>query len=385
MSYSSIVSYFNQQFGHLPPVVVQSPGRVNFIGEHTDYNEGFVLPAAINKYIYVAVSKRADEKIVLHSVAYNEGHEVEWADIAPVKGWATYILGVANQIKVRGYLVGGFNLVIDGNVPIGSGLSSSAAMECATAFALNNLFLLGISKLEMVQIAQKAEQTYAGVMCGIMDMFASMFGKKDHVIKLDCRSLQYEYEPMMLEGYEIVLFNSNVEHSLASTEYNTRRKQCEQGVEWIKPYRPEIKTLRDVTMQMLELYVEPKDKTIFRRCKYFVQEIDRLTRGCVDLEHKDLAAFGRKMFATHRGLSNDYEVSCKELDFLVEAVQNNTDVIGARMMGGGFGGCTINLVKEAGVPALIDRTERLYAEKMHKNVTSYVVNIGDGTSEVNAD
>ena len=240
------------------PLIVRSPGRVNIIGEHTDYNEGFVLPAAIDKAIYVAVSKRSDERIHLYSIDYHQSFEVELQDIQPTKNWATYILGVVHQLVERGHEVGGFNLAIDGDVPIGAGLSSSAAVECAVVYALNELFALGISRMEMVLIAQKAEHTFAGVMCGIMDQFASMFGKKDHVIKLDCRSLAYEYRPLKLDGYKLVLFNTNVKHSLSSSAYNERRQQCEQGVAWVREQHPHVNSLRDVKMEMLRENVLPK-------------------------------------------------------------------------------------------------------------------------------
>src|SRR4051812_4735611 len=247
------------------PIIVRSPGRVNIIGEHLDYNEGYVLPAAIHVAIYVGISKRNDNEIHLHSVDYNQNFTVALDEIQPTDTWSTYILGVVDQLIKRGHKLTGFNLVLDGDVPVGAGLSSSAAVECATAFALNELFSLGLEKLEMVKIAQKAEHNFAGVMVGIMDMFASMFGQKDNVIKLDCRSLEFEYKPFKLEGYKVVLFNTNVKHSLASSEYNTRRKQCEQGVAWVKEHHPEVKALRDVSMEMLNDYVLPKDEIIYKR------------------------------------------------------------------------------------------------------------------------
>ena len=219
-----------QSLFNAEPLLVRSPGRVNIIGEHTDYNEGFVLPAAIDKAIYIAVAKRNDNIISLYAQDYQQSHEVTTSSVAPSdKHWPNYILGVVDQLQKMGHTIGGFNLVIDGNVPLGAGLSSSAAVECATAFALNELFSLGMEKLAMVKAGQKAEHTFAGVLSGIMDQFASMFGKKDHVINLDCRSLEYEYVPLRLHDYKILLLNTNVKHSLSSSEYNTRRKQCEQG------------------------------------------------------------------------------------------------------------------------------------------------------------
>jgi galactokinase len=365
------------------PLLVRSPGRVNIIGEHTDYNEGFVLPAAIDKAIYIAVSKRTDNIISLYAQDYQQSHKVTTSSIAPSdKHWPNYILGVVDQIQKRGHKIGGFNLVIDGDVPLGAGLSSSAAVECATAFALNELFGLQMDKMEMVKAGQKAEHTFAGVMSGIMDQFASMFGKKDHAINLDCRSLEYEYVPLRLNGYKILLLNTNVKHSLSSSEYNTRRKQCEQGVAWIKEHHPGVNSLRDVTMQMLQQYVQPKDELIYKRCKYVVEENIRLLEGCEDLKKGNLEALGKKMFRTHEGLSKEYEVSCKELDYLVDHVKNNQAVVGARMMGGGFGGCTINLVKEDAIDDLVTLVSKDYQKAMNLELSAYVAVIEDGSSIV---
>jgi galactokinase len=366
---------FNEQ-----PTIVRSPGRVNIIGEHTDYNNGFVLPAAIDKAIYVAISPRNDDTIQLYSGEFDESFETSLKKLSPTdKGWPNYILGVADQLKKRGYTLKGFNLAIDGDVPIGSGLSSSAAVEAATVFSLNEILGLGITKMEMALIAQAAEHAFAGVKVGIMDMFASLFGKKDHVIKLDCQSLDYEYVPLKLEGYKIVLLNTNVKHSLASSEYNTRRHQCEQGVAWVKEHNPQVKSLRDVTMEMLQKYVQPKDPLIYQRCKYVVEEKERLLTGCEDLRRGDLKSLGEKMFETHDGLSTEYEVSCKELDFLVDAVRNNPDVVGARMMGGGFGGCTINIVKEEAIDSLVKTIGGQYQKNMNKELTAYIAQIEEGT------
>ena len=375
----SIERKYRELYGE-KPILVRSPGRVNIIGEHTDYNAGFVLPASIDKAIYVAVGKRTDEEIHLFSVDYNESYLVLLSEMKPTKTWATYILGVADQLVQRGCHVGGFNLVIDGDVPIGAGLSSSAAVECATVFALNELFSLGIDKMEMVKIAQKAEHVYAGVMCGIMDQFASMFGKKDQLIKLDCRSLEYEYKPLVLDGYKLVLFNTNVKHSLASSEYNTRRLQCEQGVGWVKEHHPQVNSLRDVSIDMLNNHVLPKDALIYQRCKFVVEEIQRLLDACLHLENGEVVALGKKMFETHEGLSKDYEVSCKELDYLVDAVKDNPSVLGARMMGGGFGGCTINIIKEEAIDEIKTNLEKAYKNDMKLDLTTIIVTIGEGTA-----
>ncbi len=378
-----VTDTFRNVFGCNQTLVVRSPGRVNIIGEHTDYNEGFVLPAAIDKAIYVAIAKRTDDIVHLHAVDFKESIEVKIADIKPTSTWATYVLGVVDQLIKRGHKITGFNLVLDGDVPLGAGLSSSAAVECATVFALNELFDLKIDRMEMVRIAQKAEQTFSGVMCGIMDMFASMFGKKGQVIKLDCRSLEYEYKPFQLDGYKIVLLNTNVKHALSSSAYNERRQQCEQGVAWIKAHHPQVNSLRDVTIEMLQQHVAPKDAVVFMRCKYVVEEIQRLLTACDDLEKGDINSLGKKMFATHEGLSKMYEVSCKELDWLVDTVKDNKDVIGSRMMGGGFGGCTINLIKNDAIDELVEKLSIGYKKNMQLELSAYVATIENGTEVIN--
>lgn len=376
---ASIDKIFREKFQQ-EPLLVRSPGRVNIIGEHTDYNEGFVLPGAIDKAIYVAVGKRQDESIHLYAVDFDESYEVAISALKPTDTWATYILGVASQMLQRGHAVHGFNLVIDGDVPLGAGLSSSAAVECATVFALNELFQLGIDKLEMVKIAQQAEHSYAGVMCGIMDQFASMFGKEGSVIKLDCRSLQYEYIPLQLGGYKLVLFNTNVKHALASSEYNVRRLQCEQGVAWVKEKYAEVNSLRDASIQMLEECVRERDPVVYRRCRFVIEEIQRLCDACDALESGDLNTLGRKMYEAHDGLSKEYEVSCKELDYLVDAVRSEPAVLGARMMGGGFGGCTINIVREEEIERLAMKLQHAYKQDMQLDLTFHVVVIGEGTA-----
>lgn len=378
-SKKALVSRFNDIFG-AEPIVTRSPGRVNIIGEHTDYNQGFVLPAAIDKAIYVAVSKREDDEIHLYANEFDETLQFHLHELKPTEEkWPDYVLGVVDQLQKRNYRIVGFNLLLGGEVPIGAGLSSSAAVECATVFALNELFDLKLTKLEMVHIAQKAEHNFAGVMCGIMDQFASMFGQKDHAIKLDCRSLQYEYVPINLQGIKIVLLNTNIKHSLSSSAYNTRRGQCEQGVAWVQEHLPEINSLRDINMKMLDDFVASKDQVIYRRCRYVVEENKRLLEACQDLKKGNINALGKKMFETHEGLSKQYEVSCKELDFLVEAVKENTFVLGARMMGGGFGGCTINLVREENIEHLIDSLSKLYSEAMQLDLSAYVAKIESGT------
>ncbi|MDB5208808.1 MAG: galactokinase [Flavisolibacter sp.] len=379
---NNIRQNFRQRFA-TEPLIARSPGRVNIIGEHTDYNNGFVLPAAVDKSIYVGISKRDDDKIVLYSEEFGEEHQSTVSTVEPSgKHWPNYVLGVVDQLNKRGYAISGFNLNVDGDVPVGAGLSSSAAVECAVAFALNELFSLNIPKIEIPEIGQKTEHTFAGAMVGIMDPFASVFGKKDHVIKLDCQSLDYEYVPLEIEGYKIVLLNTNVKHSLASSEYNTRRKECEAGVAMIVKAGIDVKSLRDVTIEMLRKYVEPADALIYKRCKYVVEENERLLSACEHLKNGNIEGLGKKMYGSHDGLSKEYEVSCPELDFLVDAVRGNPGVLGARMMGGGFGGCTINIVKEEAIDELVENLSKTYKQAMAKELTAYVAQTADGSSIV---
>jgi len=377
---SRIIEKFKETF-NTDPVVIRSPGRVNLIGEHTDYNNGFVMPAAINKAIYMAVSRRDDNLIHIVSLDLDLSYLGDTEKVIPSSlHWPDYILGVIQQIQAKGYPVGGFNCVFGGDIPLGAGMSSSAALECATAFSLNELFGLKMDPLTMVKLAQKAENEFVGVQCGIMDQFASMFGRKNHVIQLDCQSLEYKYAPFNTDGIRIVLLDTNVKHSLASSEYNTRRQQCEAGVALIQAYHPQVRSLRDATLEMLDKYVAPADELVYRRCQYVVEENLRLLAASEDLNNGNIEAFGQKMFATHDGLSRKYEVSCPEADFLVEQVKGRPGVIGARMMGGGFGGCTINLVREEAIDALIEDLTPVYARAMNKELKVYIGQIENGTS-----
>jgi galactokinase len=363
------------------PLVVKSPGRVNIIGEHTDYNNGFVLPAAIDKAAYLAIALRDDDEIHLSALDLNEHFKIHIKDLKPIGdiSWPNFILGVVAQFIKKGITLKGFNAALLSDVPIGAGLSSSAAIECATVFALNELLQTNLDRITMVHMAQNAEHDYAGVMCGIMDQFASMMGKKDHVIKLDCMTMEYEYKPFKLNGLKILLLNTNVKHSLASSEYNTRRLECMKAVEWVKESNPSVNSLRDATIEMLKHNVLNKDALIYRRAEFVVEEISRLQQASVNLEMGDINALGAKMYTTHDGLSQKYEVSCKELDFLVNETRKNNSVIGSRMMGGGFGGCTINLVKEEEIEELIKIIKPRYEETMSLPLSFYVVTITNGT------
>ncbi len=342
---------------------------------------GFVLPAAIDKAIYVAISKRNDSKVALYAADLSESYQTDLNNLIPSpQQWPDFVMGVIDQLLKGGYTVQGFNMVLMGNVPLGAGLSSSAAVECATVFALDQLFSLSLTKIQMVQLAQKAENEFVGVKCGIMDPFASVFGKEGQVIRLDCRSLEYDYMPFDTSAIRIVLFDTGVKHSLASSEYNLRREECEAGVAEIQKKFTQVTSLRDATVDMVHICLASGDHKVYHRCLYVVEEIQRLQDACKDLQAHDLVAFGQKMFATHDGLSKLYEVSCPEADALVAMVRNEPAVLGARMMGGGFGGCTINIVKKESVAELIELISPAYEKQFNLPLKTYVVTIGNGTS-----
>ncbi|MBD1424418.1 galactokinase [Sphingobacterium arenae] len=380
ISKQQIEEKYTAIFEQAPAYVVRSPGRINIIGEHTDYNEGFVLPTAIDKAIYVGIGKRDDHIIRLYAEDFKEYFELALADVHPVdKGWPNYVLGVVHQLQLRGANLKGFDMYIDGDVPLGAGLSSSAALECAVGFALNVLFDLEIGRVDIAKIGQLAEHTYAGVKCGIMDQFASVMSKAGHVVKLDCRDLSFSYKPLELDDYAILLLNTNVKHSLASSAYNDRRASCEEGVRLVQQKFPEVKSLRDVTLEMLEAHVRPVDMEVYTKCRFVVEENERLHQACDALEHGDIETVGRQMFSAHEGLSKEYEVSCPELDFLVDYVKSFPEVIGARMMGGGFGGCTINLVKKSFQDLLVERLAPIYKEEFDLELTAIKVIPSNGT------
>ena len=362
-------------------ITVKAPGRINLIGEHVDYNNGFVLPAAINKSAIVSISKRVDQQIHLTAIDLPDELIIEsFSDlVVQEKKWANYIIGVIAQFVKRENFSSGFNIALTSDVPIGAGLSSSAAIECAVAFALNELFSFGFDKMEIALMAQKAEHEYAGVQCGIMDQFASCFGKQNHVMLLDCANMEYEYFPLTLNEYEIVLFDTGVKHALANSEYNTRRLECEAGMKLIQEKFPQVQSLRDATMLMLnEAMSETKNSKVYNRCKYVIEEIERTQLATQDLLENNLAAFGAKMFTTHEGLSALYEVSCPELDLLVNKVKNNPNVQGARMMGGGFGGCTINIIKRTEIQQVVQDLSTFYKSQTGQDLKHYKVKIESG-------
>jgi galactokinase len=385
MTSSSLALAVKNQFTTLyssQPTIVRSPGRVNLIGEHTDYNMGYVLPAAIDKAVYFAIAPRDDRQCSLYAFDMKQEHRFTVSDVrhAPTS-WPNYLLGVVDQLVKDRHELRGFDCVFGGDIPIGAGLSSSAAIEGGLAFALNHIFNLGIDRLSLVKLAQRAENEFVGVRCGIMDQYINIFGTSANVLRIDCRSLERAYYPFDHRA-SIVLFNTGVTHSLASSEYNLRRKECAAGVDIIRQEHPGVSSLRDVSPEMLAPYAAAMDPKTFQRCTYVVLENDRVLKACEALERRDLSAFGALMFKSHDGLSAEYQVSCAELDYLVDLVRNEPSVFGARMMGGGFGGCTINLVEPDGVKELGNRVKVQYAGKFDKEPAMYVTSISAGTGVI---
>ena len=376
--------HFENTFDQAPQHLILSPGRINVIGEHIDYNDGFVMPAAINKYMCFAVSSSEGTQCTLVAKDLNETYTFDITQhLKPNnKMWTNYILGVLHQLKEKGLTIKGFNMVFSSTIPMGAGLSSSAALECGVAYAMDKLFDLNLSKEEMVRIGQKAEHTFAGVNCGIMDQFASVFGKKNNVIKLDCNTLEYEYYEADFSKYTLLLLDSNVKHTHLTSGYNIRRQEVELGLSMIKLHFPEVKTFRNCTENMV-LELKPLlGETVFKRCHFVVKEIQRVMDAAEALQKSDFKKLGQLMSETHDGLSSEYEVSCDEIDFLVNAVQNEKAVLGARMMGGGFGGCSINLIKKGSENELIERISKKYEDAFGIKLKPYKVKISEGTSNI---
>lgn len=374
---SKISSIFKEKFGK-EGVVHASAGRINLIGEHTDYNGGFVFPGAIDKVIMAEIAPNGTDTVNVFSVDLNEsatfGLEEE---NAPSEQWARYIFGVCREIIKRGGKVEGFDAVFAGNVPLGAGLSSSAALESCFAFALNDLFNGNtIDKFELARIGQSTEHNYCGVNCGIMDQFASVFGKKDNLMRLDCRSMEFEYFPFKADGYKLVLLDSKVKHALVDSPYNKRRQSCERVAATLG-----VETLRDADMKMLNAVRGDITAEDYFRAKFVIEEKDRVLAVCDALVKGDFETVGEKMYETHHGLSKDYEVSCEELDFLND-VAARCGVTGSRIMGGGFGGCTINLVKDELYDQFIATAKKEFNDTYgHEPVVIPVV-ISDGARRI---
>jgi len=363
-------------------LIVKSPGRINLIGEHTDYNDGFVLPTAIDKTITLTFAKNDSEyNFEVFSKDLGKSFQADLRKLEPQDpGWENYILGVIDGLQQGSDKLSGFNCSLESDIPIGSGVSSSAALECGIAVGLNEFFNLGLDPISLVKIGQKAEHDYVGAQCGIMDQFASVMSRVGHVILLDCRSLDYTYVPLEPKDYCFLLVNSHVHHSLASTEYNVRRQQCAEAAEIIGQAHPEIKSLRDVNKGMLEAQKSTLPELLYRRAKFVVEENQRVLDAVAALRRGDLPNLGALLYQSHDGLRDEYEVSCPEIDYLVDFTLDYPEVLGSRIMGGGFGGCSLNLIHKKAVSNLIGRLAPAYKQEFGKTLSWFVAKPSGGTS-----
>ncbi|MEL0455917.1 galactokinase [Flavobacteriaceae bacterium SZ-1-7] len=362
------------------PILVFSPGRINIIGEHTDYNDGFVFPAAVDKGIAAAIEKSDSGKSTAHALDFESTVEFNLDKLKPSKegSWENYVFGVVAEIQNRNKVVGNFNIMFAGDIPAGSGMSSSAALENSVVFGLNELFNLGLSKHDMILISQKAEHNYVGVNCGIMDQYASMFGIENNALLLDCRTVESRPYEIDFKDHQLMLINTNVKHSLSDSAYNDRRSACENIAGLLN-----IKALRDATESDLLAVKDKVTPENYQKALYVIQENDRAVKASKAIEENDLETLGQLIYASHDGLSNQYKVSCDELDFLVDLAKSNQEVLGARMMGGGFGGCTINLVSKTEAKAFADAASKAYRNQFNKDCSVYFIQLSQGTHTVN--
>jgi galactokinase len=383
---SRLETLFQTKFGlREDRIVVRSPGRVNLIGEHTDYNEGFVLPASVDKAMFFVVAPRTDDQLRFHAADLRDDFAGTVGAIQKSeKSWPNYLLGIIDELAKSGKRTKGCDVVFGADIPIGAGMSSSAAVECGFAFALNELFRLGLSKLDLVKLGQRAENKFVGVQCGIMDQFVNIFGQDRKVLKIDCRTLDFEYFPFERPDLNIVLCETESKRSLASSEYNVRRQQCEAGVKILKRHKKGISSLRDVTHDFLAEHRSEMEPVVYQRCEYVVKENERVLAACEALQRNDFRSFGEKMYQSHEGLSRGYQVSSPDLDFLVNVASSIKGVLGARMMGAGFGGCTINLVEQARVEEFVEKVQDRSLQRSGKASNVYVTRIESGTGLVTA-
>lgn len=374
-------AFFEKTFGNTPQKIVLSPGRINIIGEHIDYNDGYVLPAAIDKVICFAFEKTNSKNSKIIAIDLDESFEINVEEPLALHDaiWTNYFRGVLQQLKNNGLAIEGFNCVFSSNIPVGSGLSSSAALECGFLYGLNELFHLNIQLVDIALMGQSAEH-WVGINCGIMDQFASVMGKENQVIKIDCRTLEYEYHKADFSGYSLVLFDSNVKHSLFSSAYNQRRQECEEGLAILTAHFPEVTSFRDCTEAQILSSKDKMTEAVFKRSYFAIKEIKRVTLACEALDRGDILTLGQLLFDTHEGLSKEYEVSCAELDMIVDTLKKEPAVVGSRVMGGGFGGCTINLIKKGEEEAIRTKLAQLYQATFGIELKTYEVTISNGTS-----
>jgi galactokinase len=365
-------------------ITAQSPGRINIIGEHTDYNDGFVLPAAIDKKsVFKLALNGTDCQVAITAGNVQESFSFDLKSFHPISsGWQNYVMGVVYELQKLGAKITGFDGEFEGDVPIGSGMSSSAALECSLVYGLNELFELGFSKWQLIKACQMAEHYFVGIKCGIMDQFASMMGKKNQVMLLDCRSLEFQYYPLDLGDYELLLLNTNVSHSLAESQYNQRRAACGEGVEMIQKIHPEVQNLRDVSLDMLLSLVGEMPEHIFRRCHHIVSENQRVLEATKSLQKKNFQQLGQLIYQSHFSLQTDFEVSCPELDFLVQQTLDKDYILGSRMMGGGFGGCTINVIDKKFKDQYIEDISLVYHQHFGLHLAAYSVSVEDGAKVI---
>ncbi|TDN93432.1 galactokinase [Salegentibacter sp. 24] len=377
-NYNNILEDF---YNFKAEVKVASPGRINLIGEHTDYNHGFVMPSAIDKKIHFKFRKNAHDNLCrIYSETFETYAEFNLNQISKSKNsWENYLLGVLDEIQKCEKKLSGFDCIINSELPIGAGISSSAALECGFASGLNSLFNLNLSQMEIVKLSQKAENNFVGNNCGIMDQFASVMSKRNHFIKLDCNSLEAEFIPAEIQNCKLLLLNTNVSHNLAESEYNTRRQECENAVAIIQQKYSAVSSLRQVTFEMLEEFKEEIGPKSLKRCHYVLDENERVLKTEKALQEGNLKALGELMYASHRGLQYQYEVSCPELDFLVDFAEDKDFIYGSRMMGGGFGGCTINLIESDKIENYFEEVKKAYQEKFNITLTPITVVPDEGT------
>lgn len=375
----NITESFKNQF-NTEPQLVFSPGRINVIGEHTDYNDGFVFPAAIDKGIVAAVQKSETDQCTAFAYDLKESYTFSLEDIKPLQngGWRNYVIGVVAEIQKQGITVPPFNITFGGNIPEGAGLSSSAALENSVVFSLNELFSLGLTKSQMILISQKAEHNFAGVNCGIMDQYASMFGKKNQALLLDCRTQEATPFHIDFKDYQLLLINTNVKHDLSEAAYNDRRHVCENVSKLLN-----ITALRDATAADLQTIKSEISEDDYQKALFVVQENNRALEAVEAMKLNELEHLGALLFGSHDGLQNQYLVSCPELDFLVDFAKTNEYFLGARMMGGGFGGCTINIVKKSALDDIKHTVLELYNKAFGTDCSFYDVNLSDGTHIIN--